>query len=67
MLGAVSPLLFLLLNLAEEAGEILIATSIAGVLLVEIGSLESMVQNADKIVGGIFGAGSIDYGSVSSG
>ena len=62
LLGAVSPLLFLLLNLAEEAGEILIAASIAGVLLVKVCPLEGMVQNADQIVGGVFGAGGVGHG-----
>ncbi len=67
LLGAVGPLLFLLLNLAEEAGEILIATSIAGIGLVEVRTLQGVIQNADKIVGGVFGAGVIGHGSVSCG
>ena len=62
LLGAISPLLFLLLNVAEEAGEILIAASIAGVLLLQVRSLEGMIQNADQIVGGVFGAGGICHG-----
>ena len=62
LLGAVGPLLFLLLNLAEEAGEILIAASIAGVLLVEVCPLERMIQNADQIVRGVFGASVVRHG-----
>jgi hypothetical protein len=66
-LGAVSALLFLLLNLSEEGGEILISASIAGVLLVQVRSLERMIQNADKVIGSVFSTGAIGHGSVSSG
>jgi hypothetical protein len=56
LLGALSPLLLLLLNLAEEVGEVLIASRVAGVLLVEVRPLQGMVEYADQIVLGIAGA-----------
>jgi hypothetical protein len=62
LLGALGPLLFLLLDVPEESRKVLIATSIAGVLLVQVRPLESVIENADEIVGSVFGAGLVGHG-----
>jgi hypothetical protein len=62
LLGAVSPLFFLLLNLSEEFGEVLIAPGVAGVLHVKVRPLEGVIENTNEIICGIVGTGFVGHG-----
>lgn len=56
LLGAIRPLFLLLLNFPKEVSQVLITPGVAGVSLVILRPLESMIQNADEVVGRIAGA-----------
>ena len=62
LLGALGPLLFLLLDIPEESRKVLIAASIARVLLIQVRPLEGVIEYADEIVGSVFGAGPVGHG-----
>jgi hypothetical protein len=62
LLGALGPLLFLLLDILEESRKVLIAASIARVLLIQVRPLEGVIEYADEIVGSVFGAGPVGHG-----
>ncbi len=55
-LGTICPLLLLLLNLSEEVCELLITSSITGVLLLGLRTLKGVIQNTHEVVGGVLGA-----------
>ena len=67
LLGAVSPLFFVLVNLAEEFGEVLIVPGVAGVLHVKVRPLEGVIENTNEIIRGIVGTGFVGHGEASSG